>query len=117
MIRLSPYSTALVCEISLDRSTGKIKVHQIWAAVYGGVVVQPDNAKAQTEGSLLMGLSSIFHESITIKNGEAQQSNFHDYPILRVEDVPETLEVKFIDSQEAPSGLGEAGLPFIGLRF
>ncbi|MBK9491692.1 MAG: xanthine dehydrogenase family protein molybdopterin-binding subunit [Haliscomenobacter sp.] len=103
-----------ICEISLDRATGKIKVHHIWAAVDGGVIVQPDNAKAQTEGSLLMGLSSIFHESITIKNGEAQQSNFHDYPILRMEDVPETLEVKFIDSQEAPSGLGEAGLPFIG---
>ena len=103
-----------ICEISLDRSTGKIKVHHIWAAVDGGVIVQPDNAKAQTEGSLLMGLSSIFYESITIKNGEAQQSNFHDYPILRMEDVPETLEIKFIDSQEAPSGLGEAGLPFIG---
>ncbi len=103
-----------VCEISLDRATGKIKVHHIWAAVDGGVIVQPDNAKAQTEGSLLMGLSSLFYESITIKNGEAQQSNFHDYPILRMEDVPETLEIKFIDSQEAPSGLGEAGLPFIG---
>ena len=103
-----------VCEISLDRETGKIKVHHIWAAVDGGVIVQPDNARAQTEGSILMGLSSVFHESITIKNGEVQQSNFHDYPILRMADIPETLEVKFIDSREAPSGLGEAGLPFIG---
>lgn len=103
-----------VCEISLDRTTGKIKVHHIWAAVDGGVIVQPDNAKAQTEGSLLMGLSSIFYESVTIKNGAAQQSNFHDYPLLRMEDVPESMEVKFVASNEPPSGLGEAGLPFIG---
>ncbi len=103
-----------VCEISLDEKEGKIKVHHIWASLDAGVVVQPDNTKAQMEGAILFGMSSAFGECITFKNGEVEQSNFHNYPLLRITDTPETLDIELIKSNEAPSGVGEAGLPMIG---
>jgi isoquinoline 1-oxidoreductase beta subunit len=102
-----------VAEISLDESTGAIRVHRFWCAVDGGIIVQPDSALAQTEGSIIMGLSSILKERVTIRNGRVQQSNFHDYPILRMSEIPE-IQVEFVASEEHPSGLGETGLPLTG---
>ncbi len=102
-----------ICEISLDRSTGKIKVHHFWSASDAGVVIQPDNVKAQMEGGIIMGMSSVLKEQITIKDGHVQQSNFHDYSILRMEDVPETIETAIIPSAEAPQGVGESGTPLV----
>ena len=106
--------SAGVIEISLDRDSGKIKVHHIWAALDAGIVVQPDNAIAQMEGSILFGLGSVLKEEISFENGVVQQSNFHNYQLLRMADIPETLEVKIIPSQEKPEGIGEAGLPVVG---
>ena len=102
-----------VCEISLDQSTGKINVHHFWTANDCGVVVQPDNADAQLEGGIVMGLSSVFKEQLTIKDGAAEQSNFHDYQLLRMEDVPDSIENYFIPSTEAPQGVGESGTPLV----
>jgi isoquinoline 1-oxidoreductase beta subunit len=100
-------------EISLDQASGKIRVHKVWAAVDGGVIVQPAAAQANVESAILYGLSSVLHERITIKDGAVEQSNFHDYSLMRMSDVPEEINVKFVDVDTRPTGLGEIGNPFI----
>jgi len=100
-------------EISLDRSSGKIRVHKVWVAVDGGVIVQPAAAQANVESGILYGLSSVLHERITIRDGAVEQSNFHDYNVMRMSDLPEELNVKFVDVDIRPTGLGEIGNPFI----
>jgi len=102
-----------VAEVSIDKSTGKIKVHKAWVAVDGGLVVQPEMARRNIESGILYGVSSVLHERVTIKEGAVQQSNFHDYHVLRMSDIPETMEVAFVDRDAAPSGLGEIGNPWV----
>jgi len=102
---------AAVCEISVD-SDGQIHVHRFWCAVDGGIIIQPENASAQIEGSIVLGLSSTLLESVTLSNGSVDQSNFHDYKIMRMSQVPE-INVKFISSKEPPSGIGEPGVPVV----
>lgn len=116
-ISISERSNSLgagVVEISLDRETGKIKVHKVWVSVDGGTIVTPGPAKANVESGIIYGLSGLLHERITIKDGEVQQSNFHDYNLMRMSDLPEVMEVSFIESDQRPTGLGEIGNPFLG---
>jgi isoquinoline 1-oxidoreductase beta subunit len=102
-----------VVEISLDRQTGKIKVHKVWVAVDGGQIVTPGPAKANIESAILYGLSSVLHERVTLKDGVVEQTNFHDYSLMRMSDVPEEMHVQFVDVDTRPTGLGEIGNPFI----
>jgi isoquinoline 1-oxidoreductase beta subunit len=102
-----------VAEISLDRATGRIRVHKAWVAVDGGLVVQPAAAKANVESGIIYGLSSVLHERVTVKDGVVEQSNFHDYHLLRMADLPEEMHVEFVDRDAAPSGLGEIGNPWV----
>lgn len=102
-----------VVDISLNRDTGKIRVHKVWVAIDGGVIVQPGAAKANVESGILYGLSSILHERITLNDGVVQQTNFHDYNLMRMSDLPEEMQVSFIDVDTRPTGLGEIGNPFI----
>src|SRR5215218_496497 len=102
-----------VVEISLDRSTGKIRVHKVWTAVDGGVIVQPGPAKANVESAIIYGLSSVLHERVSMKDGVVEQSNFHDYNVMRMSDLPEEMSVQFVDVDTRPTGLGEIGNPFI----
>ena len=102
-----------VAEISLDRASGRIRVHKAWVAVDGGLVVQPAAAKANVESGIIYGLSSVLHERVTLKGGVVEQSNFHDYHVERMSDTPEEIHVEFVDRDAAPSGLGEIGNPWV----
>ena len=70
-----------VAEVSVDRSSGKIKVHNFWAAIDAGLAVQPRNLAAQTEGGIVCGLGHVLREKITIRNGRVQQTNYTDYQV------------------------------------
>jgi len=98
-----------VVEVSLNRQTGKIKVHHIWLAVDPGLAIQPVNILAQLEGAAVFGLSVALIEELTIKDGAPVQSNFNDYPVLRMSDMPE-IHTKLIKSEAAPTGMGEIGV-------
>jgi len=99
-----------VAEISLDARNGKIKVHNFWAAIDCGVAVQPRNIAAQIEGGIVYGLGHVLREEITIKAGRVQQSNFMDYQVMRMEDVPE-IKVAVVSTENMPTGVGEDGVP------
>src|SRR5258706_432057 len=91
----------------------KITVHKAWAAVDGGVIGQPGPAKANVESAIIYGLSSVLHERVSMKGGVVEQSNFHDYNVMRMSDLPQEMHVQFVDVDTGPTGLGEIGNPFI----
>jgi isoquinoline 1-oxidoreductase beta subunit len=102
---------AQVVEVSVNKDTGAIRVHKMWAAVDPGVTISPANVAYQIEGGMVFGTSAALHERITIARGEVEQSNFHDYLLLRSDEAPE-IEVKLLPDQNARvAGVGEAGLP------
>ncbi|MCH7542806.1 MAG: xanthine dehydrogenase family protein molybdopterin-binding subunit [Proteobacteria bacterium] len=102
-----------VVEISLDGKSGKIRVHKTWLAIDGGTIVQPDSARRNLESGIIYGLSSVLKERATMKDGIVEQSNFHDYEVLRITDAPEELHVEFVDKDTKPTGIGEIGNPWV----
>jgi len=101
-----------VAEVSVDRATGKIRVHQFWCTIDCGVAVQPDNVIAQTESSIVYGLGLALTERITIENGAVKQSNFFDYTVPRMHDLPE-LHIKLIPTRNHPTGAGQMATPLV----
>ena len=101
--------TAQVVEISVGED-GTIEVHRVVCAIDCGIVVDPDTVEAQVEGSIVYGLTAVLHGGITIENGRVKQSNFHDYPMLRLHETPE-IEVHIMPSTAPPTGAGEAAVP------
>ena len=100
---------AQVAEVSLDKR-GELRVHKVFCVIDCGQVVNPDIVKAQMESGIIFGLTAALKGEITIKNGGVSQSNFHDYPLLRMNETPE-IDVLIIESSESPSGAGEPGTP------
>ncbi len=100
---------AQVAEVSVEKS-GKVRVHRVVCAIDCGRVVNPSTVKAQMESGIVFGLSAALFGSITFRNGKVEQSNFHDYPVLLMKDMPK-VEVHIVKSEEAPQGVGEPGVP------
>ena len=104
--------TAAAAEVSVDTGTGKITVHHLWAAIDAGIAVQPGNIVTQVTGAMVFGLAAALKEQMTIKQGEMQASNFHNYPVLRMSEIP-PMDVSVISTDNPPSGIAEAGVPIV----
>ncbi|WP_343315724.1 molybdopterin cofactor-binding domain-containing protein [Brucella sp. BE17] len=102
-----------VAEVSVDEDTGQIRVHKFWAVADVGLVIHPENLRAQIEGGVIFGLSGLLRERITVKGGMVEQSNFYDYDVLRMTDMP-IITVGVVTSKAAPTGAGEIGVPMTG---
>ncbi len=102
---------AQVVEVSLK--DGAVKIEKVTCAVDCGVAVNPDIIRAQMEGGIGFGLGAVMRNQITLTEGEVDQSNFPDYEPLRITDMPE-VEVHIVASSEAPTGVGEPGVPPAG---
>jgi isoquinoline 1-oxidoreductase subunit beta len=96
--------------ITVSKKGKGVKIEKIVSVIDCGMTVNPDNVKAQTEGNIVMGLTAAIKNGITFKNGMAEQSNFHQYNVMRINEMPK-VEIHIIENQEAPSGVGEPGLP------
>jgi len=105
---------AAVIELSLNKSNGEVKLHKMWSAVNPGLVISPDGTKAQMESNLIFGLSQALKERITYTGGAIDQSNFHDYELIRMADVPEVFVEVISSPNEKPTAMGEVGLPLVG---
>jgi isoquinoline 1-oxidoreductase len=104
----TPTWTASVVQARVDPGTGNVHIEKIVCAVDCGIVVNPDGARSQIEGSILFGVSNALKERGTVANGALVQSNFHDYQVLRMNEAPD-VEVHVVPSTEFPTGLGEPG--------
>jgi len=98
---------ATVAEVEVSES-GILRVRRLVTAVDTGIIVNPDTVVAQLQSGLIFGLTAALWGEITIENGRVQQSNYNDYRVMRINEVPE-IEVHLIASGEAPGGIGETG--------
>ena len=102
-----------IAEIAVDEASGEIEVLNFWLAADAGYIVAPHNTAAQLESNVIFGISNALRERIDISGGEVQQSNFHDYPVMRMNEVP-NIEVRAISTDNYPTGIGEIGLASTG---
>ena len=100
---------AHVAEASIT-SGGNVRVHRVICAIDCGPVVNPDSIRAQMEGCIAFGLTKALYGEITFENGRVQQRNFHNYPILRMNEMP-AVEVHIVDTTDKMGGVGEPGVP------
>jgi len=99
---------AMIAEVSV--TDGAPRVHRIWCAADCGQLIHPGIVDAQLTGSVVSGLTAALYGEITIENGQVVESNFHDYQMLRMGDMPD-VEVHLVRNHEEPGGAGEPGVP------
>ena len=98
---------AQVAEVEVSKD-GAVRVRRVVCAVDCGTVVNPDTVRAQIQSGIIFGITAALRGEITLKDGRVQQSNFHDYQMLRMNETP-AIEVYIVNSVEPPGGMGEAG--------
>ena len=98
---------AQVAEVEVSKD-GVVRVRRVVCAVDCGTVVNPDTVRAQIQSAVIFGITAALHGEITLKGGRVEQSNFHDYPMLRMNETP-AIEVYIVSNVEPPGGMGEAG--------
>ena len=103
-------NTVQIAEVSVEK--GKVKVHRVVCAVDCGAVVNPAGVAQQIAGGIAFGLSAALKGGVTIKNGRVEQGNFHQYDVVRIDEMPK-VEVHIVPSQAASGGIGEASTPSI----
>jgi isoquinoline 1-oxidoreductase beta subunit len=110
-IAVSYNQGAWVAEVAQVRAkAGVIDIERMFCAIDCGLVINPQGARNQVEGCIVDGLSTTLHGEITVKGGQVEQNNFHDYRFSRIDEIP-SIDVYFIESDDAPRGLGEGPLP------
>jgi isoquinoline 1-oxidoreductase beta subunit len=100
---------ANVAEVTIGKD-GTIRVDRMVVAIDCGQVINPDMVSAQMEGGVVFGLTSALYDEITIENGAVRQTNFDNYPMMRITDMPK-VEVHMVPSHETPGGIGEPAVP------
>ncbi len=103
---------AMVAEVSVG-SQRDIKVHRVVCAVDCGMVINPKTIEAQVQSAIVFGLTATIKSSISLKNGKTQQSNFDDFPLLKIDEMP-VVSTHIVSSTEPPTGIGEVAVPVIG---
>ena len=99
---------AQVAEVSVE--DGRIRVHRVVCAIDCGIAVNPETIAAQMESGIAFGLGAALHSALHFKDGRVQESNYHDYRVLRMNEMP-VVEVHIVPSTEKPGGIGEVGVP------
>jgi isoquinoline 1-oxidoreductase beta subunit len=99
-----------IAEVSVEK--GKLRVHRVVCAVDCGQVVNPAGVEQQVQSGIAFGLTAALKGAITIDHGRVQQGNFHQYDMLRIDEMPQ-VEVHIVPSHAAPGGMGEASTPAI----
>jgi isoquinoline 1-oxidoreductase beta subunit len=115
-LSLAGYSSTFgagIAEVSVDRISGVVTVHGFWLAADAGYLLQPSNSEAQLEGNVIFGISNALKERINIQGGMVQQSNYYDYQVMRMNEMP-NIEVRAISTDNPPTGMGEIGLASVG---
>jgi CO/xanthine dehydrogenase Mo-binding subunit len=102
---------AHIAEVEVSRD-GAVPVHRVVCAVDCGIPVNPDTIQAQIQSAIMFRITAALYGEITLKDGRVEQSNFHDYQILRMNQAP-AVEVHIVQSRESPGGMGEAGTSVI----
>ncbi|AYB32978.1 xanthine dehydrogenase family protein molybdopterin-binding subunit [Chryseolinea soli] len=104
------FETICACCVAVSANNGGVRIDKVVSVIDCGMYVNADTVRAQTEGNIVMGLSAAIKGGIIFKKGVCQQSNFNNYHVLRMHEMP-AVEVFIMENGEAPGGVGEAGLP------